>query len=34
MTLDLTEEEAALLLKELNGIIDGTVTSSQTVSEP
>ena len=23
MTLDLTEEEAALLLKELNGIIDG-----------
>jgi hypothetical protein len=23
MTLDLTDEEAALLLKELNGIIDG-----------
>jgi hypothetical protein len=30
MTLDLTEEEAALLLKQLNGIIDGTITSSQT----
>ena len=29
-TLDLTEEEAALLLKQLNGIIDGTITSSQT----
>ena len=30
MTLDLTEEEAALLLKQLNGIIDGTITSRQT----
>ena len=29
-TLDLTEEEAALLLKQLNGIIDGNITSSQT----
>ena len=33
-TLDLTHDEAALLLTELNGLIDGTATSSPTVSRP